>query len=57
MTDSMSYVSASEQARTEAEQARREAVARLLAIGLTPEQIAEALSLALEEVGSLSQSE
>ncbi|MGK7928154.1 MAG: Uma2 family endonuclease [Spirulina sp.] len=39
-----------EQARQQAEQARREAIPRLLAMGLTVEQVAEALSLSVEMV-------
>ncbi len=42
-----------EQARREAEQAQREAVPRLLALGLSVEQVAAALSLSVEEVGKL----
>ena len=39
-----------EQARAEAEQARRDAIPRLLGLGLSVEQVAAALSLSLEEV-------
>ncbi|MCU0568772.1 MAG: Uma2 family endonuclease [Oculatellaceae cyanobacterium Prado106] len=42
--------SEAEQARLEAEQARLEAIPRLLEMGLTSEQIAIALNLAIEEV-------
>lgn len=39
-----------EQARQQAEQLRYEAIPRLRDLGLTPEQIATALSLSVEEV-------
>jgi Uma2 family endonuclease len=41
-----------EQARLQAEQARRDAIPRLLQMGLSSEQVAEALSLSVEEVES-----
>jgi Uma2 family endonuclease len=41
-----------EQQRQQEAQARRNAIPRLLAIGLTPEQIAETLSLSLEEINN-----
>jgi Uma2 family endonuclease len=43
-----------EQARAQAEQARQLAVPRLLAMGLTTEQVAEALQLSIEQVEALS---
>lgn len=42
-----------EQARQQAEQAQRDAVPRLLSLGLTVEQVAAALSLPIEEVRRL----
>jgi predicted transposase YdaD len=42
-----------EQARQQAEQARRDAIPRLLELGLSVEQIAAALSLSVEEVRHL----
>jgi Uma2 family endonuclease len=39
-----------EQARQQAEQARRDAIPRLIALGLSVEQVAEALGLPVEEV-------
>ncbi len=39
-----------EQAIQQIEQTRRDAIPRLQALGLSPEQIAEALSLSVEEV-------
>jgi Uma2 family endonuclease len=39
-----------EQARQQAEQARRDSIPRLLSLGLTVAQVAEALSLSIEEV-------
>ncbi|HEY9639628.1 MAG TPA: hypothetical protein V6C57_04050, partial [Coleofasciculaceae cyanobacterium] len=41
-----------EQAREQAEQARRDAIPRLLGLGLTADQIAEALNIAVAEVQS-----
>lgn len=49
----MSYKE-TEQARKQAEQARNSAVPRLLALGLTPEQVAEALQLTVLEVERLA---
>lgn len=49
---------AREQAEAEralAEQVREQAVPRLLAMGLTPEQVAEALDLSIEDVQSAMQ--
>jgi Uma2 family endonuclease len=42
-----------EQARQQAEQARQDAIPRLLGLGLSVEQVAEALSLSVEEVRGL----
>ena len=41
---------AAEQARQQVEQAQREAIPRLLAMGLTLEQVAEALGLSVDEI-------
>lgn len=43
-----------EQAKEQAEQARRFAIPRLLALGLTVEQVAEALQLSVEEINQLN---
>ena len=43
-----------EQARQQAEQAQRESIPRLLSLGLSVEQVAEALSLSVENVQALS---
>lgn len=49
----LSY-SETEQARQQAEQARRDAIPRLLGLGLSIEQVAQALGLSIEEVRHLS---
>lgn len=52
-TEQLQAEQAREQAETErlqAEQARRAAIPRLLALGLSPEQVAEALNLSIDEI-------
>jgi DNA-binding NarL/FixJ family response regulator len=43
-----------EQRAEQAEQARRDAIPRLLQMGLTPEQVAEALGLAIADIPGIN---